>query len=129
MPNNRRPDRSDYVSIEIGELCGQRDKAPDWTAAGAVVYGISRDSIYSHKAWKDHMGLNYSLLADPVGDVARLYGAWNDAGHHATRTTVVTDPGGIIRYIGYIGRNGAGDARDHLGLLQAVRAMAAPVQS
>lgn len=115
----------DWSYICTGELCDLRDKASDWMATGAVVYGISRDSIYSHKAWKSHLGLNYTLLADLVGDVATLYGAWNNAGHHATRTTIVVDPGGTIRYIV---RNGGGDARDHAEMIQAVRAMAAPVQ-
>ncbi len=90
------------------------------------MFGISRDSIYSHKAWKEQLGLNYSLLADLVGDVAKQYGAWNEAAHRADRMTVVIDPEGIVRYVVH---NPASQKRDQDQILQAVREMTAAAKS
>ncbi len=82
------------------------------------MFGISRDSKYSHRAWKEHLGLTYSLLADLRGDVAKMYGAWNEAAYRADRVTVVVDPGGVVRYVVH---NDAGRVRDQDEVLRAVR--------
>lgn len=110
----------DWSGLCTEEMCTLRDTTPDWEATGAKVYGISRDSKYSHKAWKEHLGLSYSLLADLAGDAARSYGAWNETLHRADRTTVVVDPQGTVRYILH---NGAGKRRDQQEMWEAVRAM------
>ena len=100
------------------EMCSMRDATPDWRNTGARVFGISRDSIYSHKAWREHLDLGYSLLADLRGDVAKKYGAWNEENYRADRMTVVIDQEGIVRYAVH---NPASTIRDHSGALQALR--------
>lgn len=112
----------DWSGTCTEELCTLRDHEADWTSTGARVFGISRDSIYSHKAWKEHLGLNYSLLADLVGDVAKQYGAWNEVAYRADRMTVVIDPEGIVRYVVH---NPSSQVRDQDQILQAVREMTA----
>ncbi|HUP28303.1 MAG TPA: peroxiredoxin [Chloroflexia bacterium] len=112
----------DWSGLCTKEICTLRDNFPNWSDTGAQVFGISRDSKYSHKAWKDHLGLEYSLLADLVGEVAKQYGAWNDDLHRANRTTIVIDPEGTIRYIVH---NDSGTARNQDEILEAVRGMAA----
>lgn len=102
------------------ELCSLRDNYGDWASTGAKVFGISRDSRYSHKAWKEHLGLNYSLLADLIGETAKKYGAWNESSHRADRVTIVIDREGIVRYVLY---NDAGTMRDHAEALESVREM------
>jgi peroxiredoxin len=111
----------DWSGTCTKELCSIRDTSGDWEATGARVFGISRDSKYSHRAWKEHLGLNYSLLADLVGDAAKKYGAWNEGAHRADRMTVVIDPEGIVRYVIH---NDSGTMRDHSEALQMVRDMA-----
>ncbi len=111
----------DWSGLCSEEMCTLRDNYTDWSATGAQVYGISRDSKHSHKAWKQHLGLNYSLLADLVGETAKKYGAWNEAAHRADRMTVVVDPQGIVRYVVH---NNAGQAREQGEILAAVRNMA-----
>ena len=110
----------DWSGTCTKELCSIRDTSGDWEATGARVFGISRDSKYSHRAWKEHLGLNYSLLADLVGDTARKYGAWNDQAHRADRMTVVIDPQGIVRYVIH---NDSATMRDHTDALNVVREM------
>ena len=110
----------DWSGLCTEELCTLRDNLPRWEDVGATVFGISRDSKYSHRAWKEHLGLGYSLLADLRGDVAKTYGAWNEAAYRADRMTVVIDPEGIVRYVVH---NDSGTKRDQEQILDAVRAL------
>jgi peroxiredoxin len=111
----------DWSGLCTQEMCSLRDNWGGWDVAGAKVFGVSRDSKYSHKAWKEHLGIKYSLLADLRGSVAKQYGAWNETAYRADRMTVVIDPEGIVRYVVH---NNAGTARNHDEALQAVREMA-----
>ena len=112
----------DWSGLCTLEHCDLRDAQPGWEHTGAQVYGISRDSTYSHKAWKAHLGLGYSLLADLSGDVARKYGAWNEQEHRADRMTVVIDPHGIVRYVVH---NHAGRRRDMAEVVASLKETAA----
>ncbi|MEO8286505.1 MAG: redoxin domain-containing protein [Chloroflexota bacterium] len=102
------------------ELCELRDRQPSWEKTGARVFGVSRDSKFSHKAWKEHLGLNYSLLADLTGEAAKKFGAWNEAAHRADRMTVVLDADGIVSYVVH---NDAATKRNQDEILEAVRGM------
>ena len=46
------------------EACGFRDQFAQLEAAGAVVFGISRDTVKAQKKFKDKYDLPYTLLAD-----------------------------------------------------------------
>lgn len=65
---------------------------------GAKVFGISVDSAYSHKAWKEARGLKIPLLADfhPKGAVGQAYGAYNPERGNHRRVTFYIDEQGII---------------------------------
>lgn len=65
-----------------------------------VVVGLSRDSTWSHKAWKAAHGLKHDLLADPLLEVTKLY----DLVHPAVpfisqRATVIIDPAGQVAFV------------------------------
>jgi peroxiredoxin len=66
---------------------------------GARVFGISVDSVWSHKAWKDSRGLKIELLADfnPKGEVGKQYGVFNEERGTHRRVTFVIDEQGVIR--------------------------------
>ncbi len=91
------------------EMCAVRDDYSGFIDKGAQVFGISRDSMFALKAFKEKEGLKYSLLADMKGDVARMYGAWNEAVGLAERMTVIVDKDGKVSYVQH---NGLGQARD-----------------
>lgn len=67
--------------------------------AGAKVFGISVDSVYSHRAWAEARGIKVPLLADfhPKGAVAQMYGVYNEERGNARRVTFLIDEEGIIR--------------------------------
>lgn len=87
-----------FSPVCTSEMCAYRDDYSDFEAKGARVFSISVDSRWSLKAWKDAMGFKHTLLSDTKGEVARLYGCWNEELRLAERLTVVVDKDGIIRY-------------------------------
>jgi peroxiredoxin (alkyl hydroperoxide reductase subunit C) len=107
----------DFSPICTNELCAIRDDYSAFEAKDAKVFGISRDSTWAHKAFKEKEQLTMSLLADMNGNVAKLYGAWNDQIGIAERLTVVIDRDGVTRYVVH---NSVAQARDHKEALAAL---------
>lgn len=58
------------------QACMLRDALPDFTSLDAIVYGISVDSVKSHKKFADKYGLPFMLLADETKEVVNAYGVW-----------------------------------------------------
>ena len=81
-----------------GEMCTIRDNWSDWEGTGATVFGISRDSTWSLKAWKEQKALKNRFLSDMNGQVARQFGAWQEERGFAKRVTVVIDKSGKVSY-------------------------------
>jgi peroxiredoxin len=107
----------DFSGYCTQEMCAIRDDYSSFQAKGARVFGISRDSVFTHKAFKEKEGLTHSLLADMKGDVAKLYGCWNEAIGIADRMTVVIDKEGKITYVVH---NNPGQIRDPKEALAAL---------
>ena len=84
------------------EACGFRDGYGQILAKGAVVLGVSPDSVKSHQGFKLKFALPFHLLSDPDHKVAELYGAWGEKKSYGRtysgilRTTFVMDEEGII---------------------------------
>ncbi|MDA0815350.1 MAG: redoxin domain-containing protein [Chloroflexi bacterium] len=100
----------DFSGTCTAEHCDIRDNYGSWMEKGAKVYGISRDSRFTHNAFKEREGFQHSLLADLKGEVASQYGVWNAAAAAAERATFVIDREGTVAYAIY---NAIPDARDH----------------
>ena len=66
----------DDTSGCTAEACGFRDALPDYGKTGAVVIGISKDSVAAHDKFKKKHGLPFILASDAQGDVCEKYGAW-----------------------------------------------------
>lgn len=56
------------------QACGFRDDAKDLQAKGIEVVGVSGDSVRNHQLFKKVHSLNFALLADEDGAVARSFG-------------------------------------------------------
>jgi len=64
-----------------------------------VVVGISRDSTWSHKAWKASKGIKHDLLADPMLEVAKKFGLQHPAVPFIShRATVIVDKNGKVAF-------------------------------
>lgn len=58
------------------EAMGFSSRLAEFEAAGAVVVGVSKDSVKSHDRFRDKHGLQLVLLSDEGGDTVERYGAW-----------------------------------------------------
>jgi peroxiredoxin len=81
------------------ENCRISDE-PTITAANTITVGISRDSTWSHKAWKQAKGIKHDLLADPVLEVAKKFGLQHPAVPFIShRATVIVDKNGKVAFV------------------------------
>jgi peroxiredoxin len=84
------------------ELCHFRDQIAHLSHCQAQVLGISVDSFFALKAFRDAQRLPFPLLSDFNKEVIREYGVYNPdmIGLHgiAKRSTFVLDSDGIVRY-------------------------------
>ncbi len=84
------------------EACAFRDARLDYEKAGAVVLGVSPDSVKSHKKFVDKYELPFTLLADPETKVCQAYGVWKEKSMYGKkymgveRTTFVIGPDGKV---------------------------------
>jgi peroxiredoxin len=71
---------------------------PRFNGANAVVLGVSVDSVWAHKAFAKHMGIDYPLLADfhPKGAMSDKYGLYYADKGITHRATVVIDEDGKV---------------------------------
>ncbi len=53
-----------------------RDAWPDFTGSSITVFGVSADSVASHKKFKDKQKLPFTLLADEKKEMVSAYGVW-----------------------------------------------------
>jgi peroxiredoxin Q/BCP len=60
------------------EACGFRDLRDELAELGAVVLGISGDTVASHQKFREKYKLNFPLLADEGFRVSQLYGAYRE---------------------------------------------------
>jgi peroxiredoxin len=65
----------------------------------AEVVGISIDSVWSHKAWKEKMGLKHTLLSDMHRKVTKAYGLFLPAANISQRATVLIDKTGTVAWV------------------------------
>jgi len=92
----------------------------DFEAVGAVILGISSDSVYSHDAWARHHGLSYPLLSDIHRTACQAYGIHNAERNCARRATFIVDRAGVVRFKE---EYGTGQLPDPERLLQVVRTL------
>lgn len=57
------------------EACGIRDIYADFKAKNVTVFGVSADSVESHKKFAEKFKLPFTLLADPEKKMIEAYGA------------------------------------------------------
>ena len=84
------------------EACGFRDLGSSLKKSGAVVLGVSKDSIESHNKFAAKYKLPFSLLSDPKTEVMKKYGAFGKKLMYGKpvegtiRSTVVIGPKGEV---------------------------------
>lgn len=86
----------DFTLGCTAEACGFRDDYKVYEERGAVVVGVSLDSVESHMKFSEKYHLPFLLLSDSRKEVARAYGVLGTGGFLAKRVTFVIDKEGKI---------------------------------
>jgi mycoredoxin-dependent peroxiredoxin len=63
------------------------------------VLGISVDSVWANKAFREQLGIEFPILSDAKHEVARKFGVLDEENGVARRTTFVIDPNGVVQHI------------------------------
>jgi peroxiredoxin len=91
-----------FTGVCTTELCSVRDNLQNYANVDAEVFGISVDSPFAQKAWKEQEHLNFTLLSDFNRAAVKAYGAQYDnlLGFQgvAKRAAFVIDKAGKVRY-------------------------------
>ena len=84
------------------QACGFAERYPQFIEKGAVVLGISKDSVASHKKFEEKYGLPFTILSDPELKVIQAYDVWQEKKNYGktymgvVRTTYLIDEEGKI---------------------------------
>jgi peroxiredoxin len=76
-----------------------RDNYAQFNANNAAVFGVSVDSTWANKAFREQMSLDFPLLSDAKRDYSRKLGILDETSGFARRVTFVVDEQGILRHI------------------------------
>jgi peroxiredoxin len=81
------------------ELSRYRENAGKFNETNTQVFGISVDSAWANKAFREQLGIDFPILSDGKRDVARKYGVLDEENGVARRTTFVIDTNGVVQHI------------------------------
>jgi mycoredoxin-dependent peroxiredoxin len=89
-----------FSGVCSGELCALRDDFPEVSRDDVELLTVSVDSTFVLRTWADRDHFGFRLLSDfwPHGEVARLYGVFDETKGVAIRGTFIIDKAGIIRW-------------------------------
>ncbi len=93
----------DMTSGCTKQACAFGELYPQFREKGAVVLGVSKDSVASHKKFEEKYGLPFTLLSDPEKTVISAYDVWKEKKNYGkvtfgvVRTTYLIDESGVIR--------------------------------
>lgn len=80
------------------QSCSFRDKYEEFNDLGVQIFGVSSDSVSSHRKFKEKHNLQYSLLSDKGGILAKNLKLKKNLGLIAARVTLIINPEGFIIY-------------------------------
>lgn len=84
------------------QACSFKELMPQFREKGAVILGVSKDSVASHKRFEEKFGLPFTLLSDEDKAVIQAYDVWKEKKNYGkvsmgvVRTTYLIDENGVI---------------------------------
>ena len=85
------------------QACAFGELYPQFMEKGAVVLGVSKDSVASHKKFEEKYGLPFTLLSDEELEAIKAYDVWQEKNMYGkktmgvVRTTYLIDEQGVIQ--------------------------------
>lgn len=84
------------------QACGFAENYPHFKEAGAIVLGVSKDSVASHKKFQEKYNLPFPLLSNPELDVLQAYEVWQEKNMYGKKVMGVVRTTYLINEDGYI---------------------------
>jgi thioredoxin-dependent peroxiredoxin len=87
------------------EACSFNENLSVLKKKGAIIIGVSADSVASHEKFAEKFGLRFPLVSDEKKEIVKKYGVWKEKSMYGRkyfgieRTTFVIDEQGIVRHI------------------------------
>ena len=84
------------------QACSFGELMPQFKEKGAVILGVSKDSVASHKKFEEKYGLPFTLLSDTELEVIKAYDVWKEKKNYGkvsrgvVRTTYLIDEEGVV---------------------------------
>jgi peroxiredoxin len=90
----------DFSPVCSDQLSIYQEVLPEIEAQGTELVGVSVDSAYCHRAFREHLNLTMPLLADfhPKGAMSRDYGTYQDDFGADNRSLVLVGEDGVVRW-------------------------------
>src|SRR3989338_324883 len=88
---------ADWSPVCGPEMACFKDDMGELRNLGVDVVGVSGDSVWSHKAWAQHLGIDFPILSDLKKDVSRMYGLLRQEGF-SERAYLLIDENGVVRW-------------------------------
>jgi peroxiredoxin Q/BCP len=89
----------DFTSGCTAEACSFRDNYTPYQDKGAVVIGVSLDSVESHLKFSEKYNLPFAILSDRSKETAKAYGVLGVGGFLTKRVTFIINKDGKITHI------------------------------
>ena len=91
----------DFSPVCTDQLSIYQEVLPQIERSGATMVGISVDSTWAHRAFREKLGITIPLLSDfePKGEVIKSYGAYLEQVGHGNRSLVLVDQDGVVRWV------------------------------
>lgn len=113
---------ADFTFVCPTEVTGFSQRVDDFSKEEARIYGVSVDSVDSHRDWARELGgIDYPLLSDADLKLCRAYQVLHPKDGVAIRATYVIDPAGIIQHSTASNMNVGRSVEETLRALQALR--------
>jgi peroxiredoxin len=91
---------ADFSPVCTDQLSVYQEVLSELEARGVDLYGVSVDSAFCHKAFREQLGITIPLLADfhPKGEVARRFGVYVEQHGVCGRALVMIGPDGLVEW-------------------------------
>jgi peroxiredoxin (alkyl hydroperoxide reductase subunit C) len=116
---------ADFTFVCPTELEDAATHYEEVKALGGEIMSISTDTAFSHKAWHDESPaiskIKYPMLADPTGNISRMFGTYIEDEGLSLRGTFIIDPDGILKTIEIHDNNIGRSAKEMVRKLEAAK--------
>jgi peroxiredoxin len=97
-----------------------RDNRGAINETNTVVLGVSVDSVWANKAFREQLGIEFPILTDTKRELSKKLGIYDENGDVARRTTFVIDTAGVIKHVDQQ-RDAAAHADGAIGVCRLIK--------